>query len=194
MDKTSQNILIGSILGDGHLDKPTKNGSRWILKYDDKCLEYLLWLHDKLLGLESSEVKPKKNYHQHYFSTKPSLEVGRFRRIFYLDGKKIVPEEIGNWLVDPLSLAVWYMDDGNLDRREKYHLNANIATYCFSYKECELLVKTLKSNFEVEARVHKCTMRGVRRYRLYIVSRSMDRFIKLVGPYIQPCLAYKIAL
>ncbi len=193
MDSISRSILIGSILGDGHLDKSTRNGSRWIVKYDDGRLDYLGWLRDQTRSLIPSELKRKKGYHQHYFSTKPSLEIAGYRHIFYPKGKKVVPRNIRFLLRDPLSLAVWYMDDGCLDKRDKYHFNANLATYCFSYEECERLAKTLKANFKVKARVHKCTMRGKLRYRLYIMAASMPLFVTIVRPYIQPSLLYKIA-
>lgn len=194
MDKISRDILLGSILGDGHVDKPTRNGSRWIVKYDDKALDYLEWLHTHVAYLFPSEIKAKKNYHQHYFSTRPSKEMAKFRKIFYPYGKKIIPKLIKTLLTNPLSLAVWYMDDGTLDNRNRYHFNASFATYCFSYKECGLLANVLKGNFGIEARVHRSTMRGKRRYKLYIVSQSMAKFIDTVRPYIQPCFAYKIAL
>ena len=194
MDKICKSILIGSILGDGHLDPITRNGSRWILKYDDDHMRYLEWLRSKALDLQPSSIKAKKNYHQHYFSTKPSSDVGFFRRHFYPKGIKIVPKDVKLLLTDPLSLAIWYMDDGSLDKREKYHLNATFATFCFSFRECVLLASTLKENFGIEARVHKSTMRGKERYRLYIVSGSMTKFVNVVGSYIQPDFRYKIAL
>lgn len=194
MDKVCQSILIGSILGDGWLERPTGNGSSWYMKYDDKSLSYLKWLHSQLNQLIPSEIKTKLNYHQHLFHTKSSLEIGYFRDIFYPKGKKIVPLQIKALLTDPLSLAIWYMDDGSLDFRDKYHFNSTVATFCFSYEECELLVETLKENFDVKARVHKSTMRGKVGYRLYILSKSMERFIQIIRPYIQPCFSYKIAL
>lgn len=194
MNRVQRNILIGSILGDGHLDKPTRNGSRWIIKYDDKFLPYLEWLHSKLLSLEVSDIKTKSgNYHQHYFFVKPSLEIGKWRSIFYPQGKKVVPAIINKLLTDSLSVAVWYMDDGSLDFREKYHFNATLATFCFSYEECLLLAKTLNLNFGVKAKVHKNSMRGKEYYRLYIKSESMDRFVGIIQRNIQPCMKYKIS-
>lgn len=194
MDKVSKSILIGSILGDGWLDKPTKNGSHWVIKYDDKSLSYLEWLQQKLSRYFPDGVRKKKNYHQHFIYSEVCPEIAEFRKIFYPQGKKIVPEEVKTLLTEPLSLAIWYMDDGSLDRRDKYHLNSTIATFCFSYMDCELLASTLKDNFGVEVRVHKSTMRGRERYRLYIVSESMERFMRIIRPYIQPCFMYKIVL
>jgi len=191
MDEVVKSIMIGSILGDGFLDKPTRNGSRLTIKYDDKSITYLKWLHKKLANFGVSEIKKKRGYHQHYFSTKPSFETAYLRNVFYPSGKKIIPFDIQKILNNPISLAVWYMDDGSLDYRLKYHRNASIATFCFSYKDCELLAKTLKVNFGVEARVHLSTMRGKKYYRLYITSKSFNDFMKLIKPYINPCMRYK---
>ena len=194
MDRTVKSILIGSILGDGHIEPSTRNGSRWVVKYDDKYLPYLDWLHRSTRSLRLNEIKAKKNYHQHYFATKPLKELAYYREHFYPEGKKIIPEDMGSLLKDNLSLAVWYMDDGNLDFRNKYHFNASIATFCFSYKECVHLALVLKDNFDIEARVHKSTMRGKLQYRLYIAAGSMERFIDLIRPYIQSVFLYKIGL
>jgi hypothetical protein len=194
MDNISKNILIGSVLGDGWLDKPTRNGSHWTIKYDEKSLSYLEWLHSKVSTLFPKGIRKKPKYHQYFIYSEVSLEIAEFRRVFYPEGKKIVPKNIKNLLTDPLSLAVWYMDDGSLDKRDKYHLNATIATFCFSYKDCELLAKALKDNFGVEAHVHKSTMRQKIGYRLYIVSKSMGRFMQIIQPFIQPCFRYKLVL
>ena len=194
MNRVQKAILIGSILGDGNLDRPTRNGSRWIIKYDDKSLSYLIWLHSQLKESGASEIKKKSGeYNQHYFFIRPSLEIGKWRNLFYPRGQKVIPKTIKSLLTDSISLAVWYMDDGCFDFREKYHRNANIATFCFSYKDCRLLAETLGVNFGVKARVHKCTMRGKMYYRLYILSESTDRFFDLIRKYIQPCMSYKIS-
>ena len=70
--------------------------------------------------------------------------------------------------------------------------NALFATHCFSFNENELLTNVFKINFGLDVRVAKCRMRNVLRYRLYVTSRSMDRFIALITPYIHPCFQYRI--
>ena len=194
MNKKTKAILIGLILGDGYLTPLVgKSGrSRLDMKGDNKNLSYLKWLHGKLKPLEVSDLKPKKNYHQHRFYTKTTEELGKLRKIFYPEGKKIIPKDIKKFLNNPLTLAVWYQDDGNLDCRGKYHYNAMFATYCFSFSECKLLAKTLRENFDLDVRVCRCEMRGKLRWRLYVTSKSMNRFINLVKPFINPCFNYKI--
>ena len=185
---------MGSILGDGYLSKFTGRSERSIIdiKGDNKNLLYLQWLHKELQPIGVSDLKPKKNYHQHRFYSKTNKEIGDLRKIFYPHGQKIVPKDIKNLLKSPLTLAVWYQDDGTLDCRSKYHYNALFATHCFSFNDCQLLARVLQENFFLDVRVCKCRMRGKMHFRLYIVSKSMERFIKLVRPYINSCFAYKI--
>jgi hypothetical protein len=192
MDRIVKSILIGTVLGDGHLTPPSGNKSQLYAKYDDKYIEYLHWLHTQLKPIGVSAIKPHKGFHQHRFRTRSSREIFKLRNYFYPLGKKIIPANISFVLRDPLSLAIWYMDDGTLDFREKYHRNASIATFCFSYRENKLLANALMKNFGIEARVHLSTMRGKKYYRLYIVSKSFDRFIDHIKAYIVPCMLYKI--
>lgn len=187
-------ILIGLILGDGYLTKfvGRSHGSRMEVKGDNKNLTYLKWLHSQLKPIGVSSLKPKKNYHQHRFYTKTTEDIGKLRSLFYPHGIKIIPKSIKKFLKNPLTVAVWYQDDGTLDCRSKYHYNAMFSTYCFSFDECKLLAEALRDNFNLDARVCKCKMRGKIRYRLYIASSSMGQFVKLIMPYINPCFEYKI--
>jgi len=187
-------ILIGLILGDGYLTPfvGRSHRSRIEIKGDNKNLSYLRWLHSQLKPVGVSSLKPKKNYHQHRFYTKTIEEIGELRKLFYPNWRKIVPRNIKKLLKSPLSLAIWYQDDGNLDCRSKYHYNASFATYCFSFSDCKLLAEALRKNFNLDARVCKCQMRGKIRYRLYITSLSMSYFIGLVKPYMNSCFKYKI--
>lgn len=193
MDQFCQSIIIGSILGDGTIYQANKKHKAILeYKYDDKYFSYILWLHKKLAVLGIQDIKPHKGFHQHRFRTFPSEEIGTLRRIFYPNGKKIIPQSIKSLFVDPLSLAVWYMDDGCLDFRSKYHCNATFATYCFSWEECILLKLSLQENFDLEVSIHKNTMRGKLYYRLYVPSASMNQFVNLVQSFILPVFKYKL--
>src|SRR3989338_10117794 len=194
MSEKLKDILICLILGDGHLTEFSGQSrkSSLLMKSDDKILPYLEWLHQELQPLGVSELRPKKNYHQHYFRTKWSEEIGELRSLFYPEGKKIIPRNIKELLIRPITLAIWYQDDGTLDARSKYHYNALFATHCFSFHECVLLAETLKENCDLDVSVCKCQMRGKIRYRLYVKSKSMKRFIDLVKPFINSSFEYKI--
>lgn len=181
------------MLGDGTIYPANKKNEAILeYKYDDKSLLYLKWLHEKLAVLGVNEIKPHKGFHQHRFRLLPNKDIGNLRRFFYPIGKKIVPNNLKSLLINPLSLAVWYMDDGCLDYRFKDHCNATFATFCFTFSECKILKRVLHENFHVKASIHKNTMRGKIYYRLYILSESMNHFVKLIQPFILPCFYYKL--
>jgi len=190
MDAKCLSIVVGSIMGDGHLTNTLK--SQLCLKYDNKSLPYLKWLHKELAPIGVRLIKPKPGYHQHQFRTLPSPEMGMLRKLFYPSGIKIVPDEIFGLLISPLSVAIWYMDDGNLDFRDKYHRSPSFATYNFSQSDCEKLRMVFLKNFSIECSVHKSTMRSKVYYRLYVLSKSTNDFFKLVSPHIHSCLFYKV--
>lgn len=187
-------VVIGLILGDGYVSKPRGNSkcSMLDIKYDQRYLTYMKWLHDQLQSLNPSLIKKKKGYHQYRFYTESRKDIGELRGIFYPNGKKRIPLDIKKYLVDPITIAVWYQDDGTLDQREKYHSNSLFATHCFSKRQCQLLANTLRMNFDLDVRVCRCLMRGKLRFRLYVTSRSMDKFMRLIEPYIQECFYYKL--
>lgn len=193
MDQICQSIIIGSILGDGTI-YPCNKKDEAILecKYDDKSFSYLKWLHQKLRVLGLGEIKSQKGFHQHRFRSSPNKEIGNLRKLFYPSGKKIIPKNISQLLIDPLSLAIWHMDDGCLDFRIKEHCNATFATFSFLKRDCEFLAKTMLTNFNLLIKVHKNSMRGKLYYRLYVASKSMNQFINLIQPFILPCFFYKL--
>lgn len=83
MIEKTKAILIGHILGDGFLYPNSKKGASQLeSKYSDKSFEYLLWLHQNLAELNPRDIKLHQN-NQHLFHTKPSIEVGKLRTLFY---------------------------------------------------------------------------------------------------------------
>lgn len=193
MDSTAKSIIIGSILGDGYISKPTKFKKTCYMefKYSDKYFEYLKWLHSSFKSCDPGIFSSHQNG-QHKFVLSYSKELGKLRELFYREGRKVVPSNIDELLTNPLSLAIWYMDDGTLDNRKKYHLNAMLATYSFTFQECKLLMDTLQSNFGVKSSVTRCQMRGKVYPRLYIWAKDTIKFLDLVRPYILPCFEYKV--
>ena len=187
-------ILVGLILGDGYLTNPSGKSVRSMLdlKYNEKSLEYLQWIHKELKELNPSDIKKKKGINQYRFYTKTRNDIGQLRNIFYPGGVKRIPKDIVKYLKNPLTLAVWYQDDGKLDFRNKYHSNSLFATYCFPHNECELLANALRINFDLDVRVCKCQMRGKMYYCLYVTSKSMNKFMRIIEPYIQRCFHYKL--
>jgi len=185
-------VIIGNILGDGYLEFNGCVGTRLQIKQALKSRDYVFWLYIKFQNLCNQKPKFRKDARQWYFSTRALKNLTAFHELFYKGGKKVIPDNIFKLLTSPLSLAVWYMDDGTLDYRPGYHCSFSIATHSFSLNEAQKLVDVLKNNFCVEANVHNNFMRGIRYPRIYIGKRGRDRFIELVSPFILDCFKYKL--
>ena len=128
-------IIVGNTLGDGgiysHHLNPDGKSSYFYIKQCNKYKEYIYWLYDELKNICPSEPKHKKVNDQWYFYSKSLENLTEIRKTFYLGKKKIVPKNIREWLTSPLSLAVWFMDDGGLDFRPKYHYSFDFSTNAF---------------------------------------------------------------
>jgi hypothetical protein len=187
-------IIVGSILGDGCLER---NGryARLRLEHSDKQKSYLLWKYKELKSVITGSVMKVHGYHKVNRCFYDSFRVYTFSdevikyywEKFYCDAGKIIPTDIDKFLTKPLSLAVWFMDDGY----KRNDCNAlRLGTDSFNRQEQELLQNTLWKNFGLETKVHK---KG-KYWNIYIPERESKKFVSIVKPYIIPKLKYKIAL
>ena len=97
---------------------------------------------------------------------------------------KIIPYNIFYWLT-PLSLAVWFMDDGS-----KYKNSARIATNCFTFEEITFLCDVLKKKFCIVA--SPCKSGVGKGHIIYIHVESMKLFTRIVKPHMVPSMYYKL--
>jgi len=117
------------------------------------------------------------------------FNVVELQQTFYRDGKKIIPENIEQFLSNPLTMAVWFMDDGNA-KREKgkmrgYHLN----TQSFTVAENIVLKRVLDKIWNIQASLE--TNHGYK--RLFMGVKNVSKFNEIVCPHILPSLSYKIS-
>lgn len=92
---------------------------------------------------------------------------------FVVNGRKIIPENIVEWL-SPRALAFWSMDDGSLSE-SGFYLN----TLSYTLDEHIIIQKALKTKFNLDTSVHK----HGNKYKLYIKAKSMNQFRSIVLPY-----------
>lgn len=187
-------IIIGLILGDGGLEKNGCN-VRLRLEHGLKQTEYLDWLFKEFSNISGKPprlvvdkyAKHKKLYYKWRFSTKTLPELNKYYNLFYLQGKKKVPDNIIDLLIEPLSLAIWYMDDGY----KRNDCNAfRISTDNFSYKDQLKLLYCLQANFHIFGKLHK----KANVWNIYIPSAETKKFVQLISKYIIPTMNYKINL
>jgi hypothetical protein len=101
---------------------------------------------------------------------------------FYRDRRKVVPQDIADYL-EPLSIAVWLMDDGAAD-----HAGVTFQTHNFRADEVGLLAETLSEKFELAVNLRK--NRGA--LVIYVKAQSVDRLKQIVEPHLLPEFEYKL--
>ena len=194
-------IIIGSVLGDSHLEKRNRGiGTRIKFEQSNKNVEYLMWFHSYLstrgyCNTDKPKLKTRirKNgeiYFHYSLNSYTFSSLNWIHDMFYkpigAEGKyvKIIPQNIEKYL-NPIALAIWFMDDGS-----KLKKGAKIATNCFTYKELLQLCEILKNKFNLTVTIHSGGKN--KGYTLYISSLSMTTFSNIIKPYVLPSLYYKL--
>src|SRR5437879_6122195 len=102
MDKIQKAVIVGTILGDGFLQKTGKNNARLRLEHSLKQQDYLIWkcqvlsnfFQNKPVILTRNNLKFGKTYQYIRNQSYSGLELGKLHQLFYVDGKKVIPNQI----------------------------------------------------------------------------------------------------
>ena len=185
-------IIIGLILSDGWLiiDKGNRSiNARLGLKQSTKNFASFWSVFCKLshychsLPYLSKKIKNGKLFHTVTFQTRALPVLTILHNKFYINGVKIVPVDIKNYLT-PISLAYWIEGDG-------YSRNKGVAlcTDSFTKDDLKLLIDALTENFGF-----KCTTfpHAKDQYRIHINSKQMPYLRSLVAPHMHPSMLYKL--
>lgn len=179
LSQLQKDIIIGTLLGDGSLEYDKFKASRLQIKQAERKKEYVIWLYEMLANLVKTPPKQRLDTLQWYFSTRSLRSLEEFRKNFYITGRKNVPENIKMLLKSPISLAVWFMDDGSLDYREKSHYSFSISADDFTIEEAELLRETLIENFGVKSSIQTPSSRGKNIQNCISENQAVIIFLKL---------------
>lgn len=175
-------ILVGCILGDGYIYPKGKIQ----IAQGSKQFPYLNWKYKELASLaygKPTEVsrfdeRTGKTYSQSRFWLRQYFR--SWRKAFYPQGRKIFPGSFAKYIT-PLSIAVWYMDDGNYSEGR----NVKIATEGFDLESRERLRSLLLKKFSIKSTLHK-------NGKLRISNESLTRFFDLIRSFIHSSMKYKI--
>ena len=105
------------------------------------------------------------------FSTRQMPELTELKRMFYAGGRKNIPENIQ---LDPIMLAVWFMDDGSRCRESDVYFN----TQQFSRIDQEKCMQML-SHFGIESSLNK----DKEYERIRIKKSSIQTLYEVVTPH-----------
>jgi hypothetical protein len=183
------------LLGDSCLEKNGRN-VRLRVEHGLDQKDYLNWKFKEFQNLATDRprlvkgtihLRAGKRYRRWHFSTFSLPELNTYWYKFYSRKRKRIPRNILELLKSPLSLAVWFMDDGY----KRNDCNAlRINTDSFIRKEQKLLQQCLRTNFGIDAKIH----RKGKFWNIYIPEPEVRDFCKLVKPYVLPKMRYKISL
>lgn len=194
LTKRQREILVGLMLGDGHLETQN-NGRTYRLKIEQsiKHKEYVDWLFQEFnewvmthpQEKNQQDKKRGKEYHKYWFNTLSAGSLRFYAHQFYDGKKKIVPKQIAKWLT-PLSMAIWYMDDGSIKSQD--HSTVLFNTQGFTKVEVQRLKEALETKFRIMSRLHK-QKDG---WQLYLLSETIPKFRSVVEDLILPSMKYKL--
>lgn len=186
LNKETEQILLGSVLGDACIRigwTSKKSGKEMIYFDENHCIkqkDYLYWKADKL-GLKVKKYSGKAG--KIYSSKLPYLK--EYYYLFHKDNKKkIITKEILNKL-EPLSLAVWYCDDGCYNYKSS---TCVISTETFDYNEHILMEDWFKERWNLDCGIH----RKLKNYYIAFNVKSTPKFINLIKGYVPKCMEYKL--
>ena len=195
LTKIQESVLAGSVLGDAFLQKTGAHNARLRFEHGGKQKEYLLWkmrafprlFQGGATHLFRVHPKTKATYEYWRAQSNATPELGRWRAVFYPEGQKRIPTNVAKFLMEPLALAVWYMDDGYYYPKDR---NSYLYLGRVSREEAECAQKAVTKNFGLLPRVYDKKKKG---FALYFSPAETKKLQTLVRRHmLLPLFAYKL--
>lgn len=194
MTKRERSIVIGTVLGDGFIQKTGKRNARLRLEHSANQKEYIFWkwqelrryMQDKPKYLMRFNAIWKKTYFYYRCQSHSSPEFGKLRLIFYSDHQKQIPKTIAILLSDSLTLAVWFMDDGYYYARDK---TAYIYLSKLTANDIERLMRVLEENFKLRPKL-EIKKTGAKNLKFSV--EETQKLINIIVSHVIPSMRYKI--
>ena len=186
LTQLQRSIIIGSLLGDGYLRiVPGRKDAFLEINHSFSQKEYVDWQYKMLKSIcTSGPVSRKGNGARiaYRFTTRQHSELTQLLDLFYVDRTKRIPDGL---VLDPITLAVWFMDDGSRCRAQDVYFN----TQQFAIEDQEKCLAML-SEVGISASLNK----DKEYQRIRVKTHSIPTFFEYISPYIIPSMAYKIGL
>jgi len=189
-----KDVLVGSSLGDLYMRRssPTAN-ARAVFRQGEIHSEFLYHLYDlfKIFTLSPPKFttivdkKTGKSRRNLSFATLNLPCFNEIYELFYVNGIKVVPQNIGE-LLSPIAFAYWIMDDGAFTGS-----GLRLSTDAFTKPELNLLIDALKTNFNIIATIN-IHDREKEQYTLYISKHQLPLVISIVGEHMLDSFMYKL--
>jgi LAGLIDADG DNA endonuclease family len=180
LSEVQHEIVIGSLLGDGSMR--CKTNALLEINHSAHQRSYVDWKYSQLADLVATPPKVRSGNGgrvAYRFVTRSVPALTPYYRLFYAGGHKRVPKlELA-----PLTLAVWFMDDGCRSRNAVY-----LNTQQFDQHSQDVMLELLREQWGLEATLN----RDKSYQRIRISVDATKRLAKLIEPHLLPELRYKL--
>ena len=191
-------VILGSLMGDGNLspNRHGRNGVRFRMGHGAKQRQYLEWKTELLGNIGHSIFENSTG--ARFVDFTPLAELAELQRAVYLgDGKKVLSEDYLKALT-PLSLAIWYMDDGSFAVRSKGMQRrtaggsgrVEICVEAMSSGSQLRLRDFLRDTHGLDVRLRQAGKAG--KSVLVFSTAASAKFHEIVAPYMAPSMEYKL--
>lgn len=177
----AKEIIFGSLLGDGSIEiNKNYHNARFSFGHSVKNKSYFFWKVKELKEISGKNCWWLQRDGKYRYQSKAMEELTEIFNFVQRKGKFKIRRRWLN-LLTPLSLTVWWCDDGSLIR------NSRQGVFCtdkFSLKEQKILARYLYKVWGIRVKIGK-TKRKRGYYRLYIRSTEMlKKFLRLILPHL----------
>ena len=199
LSKEQKSLLVALLIGDGTIS------SNYVFKLSHSTLqrEYLEWKVGLLNKYEIKNNGVKEYISKCGYNTGKSVlysqmslipTIKALRRSVYTP-KKTITRKLLEWL-NPLGLAIWYMDDGCINVNTSKQRSSIQHTIKIAACVDDDTIKTIINYFDEVWGIHfRPFKEGKNTYSIASSSElDCEKFIKIVKPYIEqvPSFLYKI--
>lgn len=194
-----KSAIFGMLLGDGGLSLSGKRSINYRLYYahSEKQSEYALWkkaILDQIGSVETNIYKyehPIKKHKSIRITTNARRYFTKLAKFFYDNNRKILNKNILNRL-GILGLAIWYMDDGSMQRRGTSR-RCYLHTQNFNYEENVIIKTWFEDNYGIYPKIQTEKKRNGNIYYLLVFnSENCDKLINLIKNIVIPSMQYKL--
>jgi hypothetical protein len=190
IEDIQKQIIVGTVLGDGCL---YKTGHNFTLSFShcEKQKEYFYWKLEMLSPFISNfsiNIDKRGNSIMHHGTTISHKDLNFFGEIFYDQNRiKHIPRDLEKYLT-PIALAVWILDDGNLNEE----VNMRIASMGFTKEENYMLIDYLKRCYDLDSDIRYYNRKD-KIYPLIVLDKeNTQKLSDIIRPYVVDSMKYKL--
>jgi recombination protein RecA len=187
-------VIRGSLMGDGCLSKKARrklqhplSGVRFRMGHGAAQSDYLDWKVSLLGNIPVSRTINEKG--AVFADLTPLVELAGLRDEMYVGRRKELSWDYLKSLT-PLSLAIWYMDDGHLDIRDEAQTSARIqiCVQAMTPESRERLVQYLRDTWDLDVSLREVRGKSV----VTFPKIAAEEFQELICSYVHTSMEYKL--